>query len=195
MSTHVVHERHDPTEVLTFGFWVYIMSDCLLFASLFATYAVLHDNTFGGPSSHGLFSLPFVLAETLILLTSSFTCGLTIVAMHRERKYEVLIWLVLTAILGILFILLELHEFADLAANGNSWSRSGFLSGFFTLVATHGLHVTGGLIWMLLMMVQIWIRGLTEISVRRLFCLSLFWHFLDIVWIFIFTFVYLLGVL
>ena len=190
------HARtHDAKDTLTFGFWIYIMSDCLLFASLFATFAVLRNNTWGGPSAHELFSLPFVLMETLILLTSSFTCGLAMVAMHKNRSREVVVWLVATALLGVAFVTLEVNEFSHLVAEGNGWQRSGFLSAFFTLVGTHGLHVTAGLIWMQVLMGQLMLRGLTPVIVRRLLCLSLFWHFLDVVWIFIFTFVYLFGAL
>lgn len=176
-----------------FGFWVYIMTDCVLFASLFATYAVLRNNTFGGPPGKELFSLNFVLAETLILLTSSFTCGLAMLAAHRRDKRQVLILFGLTFALGLAFLGLELSEFRHLYIEGNSWRRSGFLSAFFTLVGTHGLHITTGLLWMGAMMVRVKRGGLGKISLRRLTMLSLFWHFLDIIWIFIFTVVYLMG--
>lgn len=178
-----------------FGFWVYIMTDCVLFATLFATYAVLHNNTAGGASGKELFSLPFVLAETLILLTSSFTCGLGMLAAHRQDRRQVIIWFGITFLLGIAFLSLELSEFSKLVEEGNSWRASGFLSAFFTLVGTHGLHITTGLIWMIVLMAQILRRGLDRASIRQLTMLSLFWHFLDIVWIFIFTIVYLMGVL
>lgn len=176
-----------------FGFWIYIMTDCVLFASLFATFAVLRSNTFGGPSGKELFSLPFALTETLILLTSSFTCGLGILAAHQRQKQLVYRLFAITFVLGLAFLALELHEFSHLYNEGNSWRRSGFLSAFFTLVGTHGLHITTGLLWMGTMMARIKQRGLTDISVRRLTMLSLFWHFLDIIWIFIFTVVYLMG--
>jgi cytochrome o ubiquinol oxidase subunit 3 len=176
-----------------FGFWVYLMTDCVLFASLFATFAVLRSSTFGGPSGSTLFSLPFVLAETLILLTSSFTCGLGILSARLGQKDRVLIFFGLTFILGLAFLGLELHEFSHLYNEGNSWRRSGFLSAFFTLVGTHGLHITAGLMWMAVMMRKVSLKGLNESSIKRLTMLSLFWHFLDIVWIFIFTVVYLLG--
>jgi cytochrome o ubiquinol oxidase subunit 3 len=176
-----------------FGFWVYLMTDCVLFASLFATYAVLHTHTYGGPSGQELFSLPFVLAETLILLTSSFTCGLAILAAKKPDRQQVLIWLAITGLLGLTFLGLELSEFHKLAAEGNSWRRSGFLSAFFTLVGTHGLHIATGLLWMGVMMFQTLKRGLTASVVKRLTLLSMFWHFLDIIWIFIFTIVYLMG--
>ncbi len=177
------------------GFWVYLMTDCILFASLFATYAVLQNNTFGGPSGQELFSLPFVLLETLILLTSSFTCGLGLLASHRGKKNQVMAWFGVTFLLGLAFLALELSEFSHLVAEGNSWQRSGFLSAFFTLVGTHGLHIATGLMWIVVMMIRVWRGGLTTVNLRRLTVLSLFWHFLDIVWIFIFTFVYLMGAL
>jgi len=177
----------------TFGFWVYLMTDCILFASLFATYAVLHTNTYGGPGAAALFSLPFVLTETLILLTSSFTTGLAMLAAHRGRSKQVMLWLTITFALGIAFLVMEVSEFRSLVQEGNSWQRSGFLSAFFTLVGTHGLHITTGLIWMSVLVAKILRRGLTGANLRRLTLLSMFWHFLDIIWIFIFTIVYLMG--
>jgi cytochrome o ubiquinol oxidase subunit 3 len=177
----------------TFGFWVYLMTDCVLFASLFATYAVLHNNTYGGPAAAALFSLPFVLVETLILLTSSFTTGLAMVAAHRGRSTQVIVWLAVTFLLGVAFLTMEVSEFSKLASEGNSWQRSGFLSAFFTLVGTHGLHITSGLIWMSVLAVKILRRGISTANLRRLTLLSMFWHFLDIIWIFIFTIVYLMG--
>lgn len=192
MSHNLVATKANTDKTL-FGFWVYLMTDCVLFATLFATFAVLRSNTYGGPSGEELFSMPFVLAETLILLTSSFTCGLAILAMHRGRQQQLLAWFGVTFLLGIAFLSLELTEFNHLYQEGNSWQRSGFLSAFFTLVGTHGLHITSGLIWMLIMGVQTIRRGLTANVTRRLTMLGLFWHFLDVVWIFIFTIVYLLG--
>ncbi|MBI5004304.1 cytochrome o ubiquinol oxidase subunit III [Candidatus Kaiserbacteria bacterium] len=177
-----------------FGFWIYILSDCFLFATLFATYAVLHGSTFGGPGADTLFSLPFVLAETLILLTSSFTAGLAMLAGHQGKRIHVLVWIGITLLLGLTFVGLELREFAAFIAEGNSWTRSGFLSGFFTLVGTHGAHVAAGSLWMIVLMVQITKKGLTDTLMNRLMRWNLFWHFLDVVWIFIFTFVYLLGI-
>lgn len=177
----------------TFGFWVYIMTDCVLFATLFATYAVLHGNTFGGPSGRQLFDLPYVLWETLLLLTSSFTCGLAMLSAAKGDKNKVLVWLSVTFLLGASFLGLELHEFRHLVIDGDSWHRSGFLSSYFTLVGTHGLHITVGLLWMGVMLVRVRKQKLTESTIRRLTLLSLFWHFLDIIWIFIFTIVYLFG--
>jgi cytochrome o ubiquinol oxidase subunit 3 len=192
--SEVVDARIDTVEnKTTFGFWVYIMTDCVLFASLFAVYAVLHNNTFGGPSGHQLFDLPYVLGETLILLTSSFTCGLAMLSAEKRDKQKVLFWFGITFLLGLSFLGLELHEFRHLYLEGNSWRRSGFLSSYFVLVGTHGLHITVGLLWMAVMMVRVFKQNLSESTIRRLTLLSLFWHFLDIIWIFIFTIVYLFG--
>lgn len=189
------HEQPHNKEVKAlFGFWIYIMSDALLFGSIFATYAVLHNNTFGGPSARELFSMPFVLTETLILLASSFTYGLaSLYAHHHNEKSKVMLWLGITFLLGVTFIAMEVSEFAKFFEEGNSWQRSGFLSAFFTLVGTHGLHVTAGLLWMSGLFAQIWQRGLSVTTIGKVGTLGLFWHFLDIVWIFIFTFVYLMG--
>lgn len=203
MSTEVLHDSHDhhhdhdaeATSKVVFGFWIYIMSDCILFASIFATYIVLHGNTFGGPSGKELFELPYVLIETFLLLISSFTYGLAMQAMYKANKSQVMLWLTITFLLGFGFICMEINEFHHLILEGNGPSRSAFLSSFFTLVGTHGLHVTCGLVWMIMLMLQLNKHGITAITSRKLSCLSLFWHFLDIVWIFVFTIVYLMGVM
>ncbi len=187
MNTHLASDR------AIFGFWVYLMSDALIFAALFAVYAVLHGNTFGGPSGSSLFSLPFVLTETLILLTSSFTVGLAIMASAHAQKRLTLLWLAITFALGASFLWLELSDFSSLVAHGHSWAESGFLSSFFGLVGTHGLHVFAGLLWMLVLFLEVQLQGLTARAQSRLVRLGLFWHFLDLVWIFIFTFVYLFA--
>ncbi len=193
MSQAFAHQSEADAKSI-FGFWVYLMTDCVLFASLFATFIVLRDNTFGGPSGESLFSLSFVLSETLIILTSSFCCGLGILAAKMGKTNAALGALIVTFILGLMFLGLELHEFSSLYNEGNSWRRSGFLSAFFTLVGTHGAHITAGLIWMGVMIYKIRQFGLTTFNIKRLTMLSLFWHFLDVVWIFIFTIVYLLGI-
>ncbi len=180
-------------EKTIFGFWVYLMTDCVLFASLFAAFAVLRNNTYGGPAGSSLFSLPFVLTETLLLLTSSFTCGLAILSAQRGKKTAVLALFSITFLLGLAFLGLELREFSHLYNEGNSWRHSGFLSAFFTLVGTHGIHITFGLLWMGIMLYKVQKFGLTNLNLKRLTMLSLFWHFLDIVWIFIFSIVYLFG--
>lgn len=193
-QSDLTEERGQADQKTVFGFWLYLMTDCVLFASLFATFVVLRNNTFGGPSGATLFSLNFALSETLILLTSSFICGLGILAARRGQKNQVLILFGLTFLLGLAFLGLEIHEFSRLYSDGYSWRRSGFLSAFFTLVGTHGLHISVGLLWMATVMYRVWQGGLNRFSVRQLTMLSLFWHFLDIIWIFIFTIVYMLGV-
>ena len=192
ISLQKLTAHHDDTKT-AFGFWVYIMTDCILFAGLFAAYAVLRGNTFCGPAGKDIFSLPFVLAETLILLTSSFTCGLSVLAARAGKKGQVIGWLIVTFLLGASFLAMELTEFSGLIADGNGPQRSGFLSSFFTLVGTHGLHITAGLIWIAVLLFFIAKRGLTPGMQRKLTLFSMFWHFLDIVWIFIFTIVYLYG--
>lgn len=177
-----------------FGFWLYIMTDCVLFATLFATYAVLHKNTAGGADGMELFQMPLVLTETLLLLTSSFTAGLAMLAVYQRRKVQTILWLAITFGLGLAFLVIELSEFRHLIAEGSGWGRSAFLSAFFTLVGTHGAHITVGLLWMAALVTKLWQRGFTRPVVRRLAMLSYFWHFLDVVWIFIFTIVYMLGV-
>jgi cytochrome o ubiquinol oxidase subunit 3 len=191
LDMHQIEAR--ATEKTTFGFWVYLMTDCVLFAGLFATYVVLRGNTFGGPSGAELFKLPYVLIETMALLTSSFTCGMAMLAAQRRDRTQVLAWLAVTFLLGLTFLGMELSEFRNMVLEGNSWRRSGFLSGYFTLVGTHGLHITFGLIWMAVTSVFTIKKGLTESTRKRLTLLSLFWHFLDVIWIFIFTIVYLFG--
>ena len=186
-----MHSSEDKT---IFGFWVYLMTDCLLFASLFATFAILRNNTFGGVSGQDIFSLPFVLAETLILLTSSFSCGLALLSANRGRKNLTMIMFALTFLLGAAFLGLEIKEFNHLYSEGNSWRRSGFLTSFFTLVGTHGAHITVGLVWMGCLIGAIYKFGLNKAMVKKVTMLALFWHFLDLVWIFIFTIVYLMGV-
>ncbi len=189
LSTHEVDTYHKTT----LGFWVYLMTDCVLFSALFATYAVLHQNTFGGPTSQQIYDLSLALAETMVLLISSFMCGLAMLMASRHEKNRALVLLGVTFLLGLSFLTMELHEFTHLVQEGNSWRRSAFLSSYFTLVGTHGLHITCGLVWMGVVIGQIFFRGFTPHTFRRMSCLSLFWHFLDVIWIFIFTVVYLMG--
>ena len=191
-----VPDSHQDTFSKTvLGFWMYLMTDCLLFATLFATHAVLNNSTFGGPSGKDLFSLTTAFIETMILLLSSVTCGFAMLTSLKGKKNHVIGWLIVTFFLGLSFIALELHEFTELALEGNSWQRSAFLSSFFTLVGTHGLHVSFGIMWMFVMVMQLIYKGITTTTFRRLVLFSLFWHFLDVIWVFIFTFVYLLGVI
>jgi cytochrome o ubiquinol oxidase subunit 3 len=189
-AVHHDHAHDDGTKT-TVGFWIYLMSDCLIFAVLFATFGVLVGSTAGGPDGKELFKLPFVLGETALLLVSSFTFGLASLNMHAGRKNRVLGWLAITFLLGAAFIGMELVEFAELIHEGASPSTSAFLSAYFTLVGTHGLHVLCGLLWLVIMMDQIRRYGFDVMTRRRLACLSLFWHFLDLIWICVFTFVYL----
>ena len=185
---------HHPENGTLLGFWLYLMSDCLVFAALFAAYGVLGRNYAGGPSAADLFDLPLVAVNTSLLLLSSITYGFAMLEMQRNRVRATLAWLAITGLFGLGFIGLELHEFLNLIRDGAGPRRSGFLSSFFTLVGTHGLHVTFGLVWLVTLMAQVTQRGLTLTNRRRLMCLSMFWHFLDVVWIGVFTFVYLMAV-
>lgn len=190
--------HHDDTDITVFGFWVYLMSDLILFGTLFIAFAVLSSHIPAGtPSPRDLFgeSLGFVLTETFALLISSVTFGFAVLASYKKNIAQVLVWLMITFIFGASFIGMELYEFSHLVHEGHGPSHSAFLSAFFTLVGTHGIHVTSGLVWMIILMIQIKKNGLTTINTRRLACLSLFWHFLDIVWICVFSVVYLMGVL
>jgi len=188
--------QENTNEKVTFGFWVYLMSDCVLFAALFAAYAVLRGETFGGATIAEITDLPFVLGETFILLTSSFTAGLTVFFATRSKKsLQTFFALAATLVLGAAFLFMEISEFRHLIAEGDGPARSAFLSSFFTLVGTHGLHITLGILWGTVLLGYMLAKGLTAATTRRLVLFSLFWHFLDIVWIFIFTFVYLFGAL
>jgi cytochrome o ubiquinol oxidase subunit 3 len=198
-KTNLAHEVHDADHVPSqsvFGFWLYLMTDCIIFASLFAVFAVMSHQFAGGPSGKDLFEIPGVALETAALLLSSITYGFAMIGAHQGKKGMLLGWLAVTFLLGASFLVLELREFSHLIAMGAGPDRSAFWSSFFTLVGTHGLHVTFGLLWMIVLSVQV-IRSpeLTERELTRLTCLSLFWHFLDIVWIGVFTFVYLTSVI
>jgi cytochrome o ubiquinol oxidase subunit 3 len=190
-----VPEEHHPENGTLLGFWLYLMSDCLVFACLFAMYAVLGRSYAAGPSGADLFDLPLVALNTSMLLLSSITYGFAMLEMQKKRAGAVLAWLAITGLLGAAFIGLELYEFAHLIHEGAGPQRSAFLSSFFTLVGTHGLHVTFGIVWLITLMIQVGRKGLIAENRRRLMCLSMFWHFLDVVWIGVFTFVYLMGTL
>ena len=187
--------EHHPENGTMLGFWIYLMSDCLVFAMLFAMYAVLGGNYGGGPGPKALFELPTVAINTAMLLFSSITYGFAMLEIARKRKAATLFWLAVTGAFGVAFVTLELTEFAHFIREGAGPWRSAFLSSFFTLVGTHGMHVSFGLVWLVTLMTQVWRFGLIEANKRRLMCLSMFWHFLDVVWIGVFTFVYLLGML
>lgn len=187
--------EHHPENSTLLGFWLYLMSDCLVFACLFAVYAVLGRNYAGGPTGAELFDLPLVAVNTSLLLLSSITYGFAMLTAQKKEVRSTLVWLAITGLLGAGFLGLELYEFTHLIHEGAGPQRSGFLTAFFTLVGTHGLHVTFGIIWLITLMFQVGRYGLSVENSRRLMCLSMFWHFLDVIWIGVFTFVYLMGVL
>ena len=184
-----------PENGTLLGFWIYLMSDCFIFASLFACYAVLGTRYAAGPSPREVFDLPMLAVNTALLLLSSVTFGFAMLAMAKDRRGATLAWLAVAGALAAGFVGLELREFARMIAAGAGPDRSAFLSSFFTLVGTHGLHVTVGIVWLATLMVQIGRYGLNEANRRRLNCLSMFWHFLDLIWVGVFSFVYLVGVL
>ncbi|MBS0603443.1 MAG: cytochrome c oxidase subunit 3 [Verrucomicrobia bacterium] len=195
---NIAHEaypdtHHDTYSRTIFGFWLYLMSDFILFGALFATYIVLSDSTFGGPSARELFQLPFTFVQTLVLLLSTLTVGLAGASAHRKNRNWTIALFSVTFVLGIVFLWMQLHEFAGYLTAGNGWKRSAFLSGYFTLVGTHTLHVLFGLLWMIVLIIPVCLEGISHVSVRRLTCMRMFWQFLNIVWVFIFSFVYLLG--
>lgn len=192
---HEQEHEHPEGASTMLGFWIYLMSDCLIFAMLFAAFGVLGGNYAAGPSPKDLFDLKLVALNTAMLLLSSITYGFAMLTMVQGRVGQTQGWLAVTALFGLGFLGIELYEFAHLIHEGATPQRSAFLSSFFTLVGTHGLHVTFGLVWLVTLMVQVARHGLIRANQRRLMCLSMFWHFLDVIWIGVFTFVYLLGVL
>ncbi len=191
----IEEHAHPEGSSTMLGFWIYLMSDCLIFAILFAVYGVLGANYAAGPAPKDLFDLNLVALNTAMLLFSSITYGFAMLAMEKGRTGAVQGWLFVTGLFGLAFLGIELYEFAHMIHEGATPQRSAFLSSFFTLVGTHGLHVTFGLIWLVTLMVQVARRGLIPANRRRLMCLSMFWHFLDVIWIGVFTFVYLMGML
>lgn len=190
---HDHHEEHEQLKVL--GFWIFVITDCVLFGTLFATYAVMMNSFAGGPTGQEMFQLPGIIASTFILLTSSFTSGLAVLAMNKGNVKQLIAWLAVTGLLGLSFIVLEVTEFMHLVSEGITMGTSGFWSAFYALVGTHGLHVTLGLFWMVALIMQLKRRGITAVTRRKITNLSLYWHFLDVVWIFLFTVVYLMGVM
>ena len=180
--------------VVAYGFWIFLISDIIMFAAFFATYAVLTDSTAGGPSGKDLFGIGNVALETAFLLTSSLTCGLAGIGAQAGNKKLFHISMALTFLLGVAFLVLELREFHEMIEAGAGPSRSGFLSSFFALIGCHGFHVTAGLLWLLTMMAQVWAKGFRDDILRRMLCFSLFWHTLDIIWVALFSLVYLVGV-
>ena len=180
--------------VVAYGFWIFLLSDIVMFAALFASYAVLVRSTAGGPTGAQLFNQTTVAIETACLLVSSYTCGLMSLAVNSRNRLGTYLGALITFALGAAFLTLEIREFADMIAHGATPQRSAFLSAFFTLVGCHGLHVTAGLIWLAVMMAQVAIKGFRGAVQRRLLCFALFWHALDIIWVWLFTVVYLMGV-
>jgi len=181
--------------VVPYGFWLFILSDMVLFSALFATYATLVHATDGGPTTNQLFDRNLVAIETMALLLSSFVCGLAMITAKRKNMIWTQAWLLVTGLLGLVFLSIELYEFGKMIGEGAGPQRSAFLSSFFTLVGCHGAHVSAGLLWLGTMMAQIWAKGFRQDIVRRLLCFSVFWHALDIIWVAIFTIVYLIGTL
>jgi cytochrome o ubiquinol oxidase subunit 3 len=194
MAEHGAGSLRSKRIVVGYGFWIFLLSDIIMFSAFFAAYAVLMDATAGGPTGHDLFDLGNVAIETACLLLSSFTCGLASIGAQTHRGYWFYSAMAATFILGVAFIGLEAHEFAGMVARGAGPSRSAFLSAFFTLVGCHGLHVTVGLLWLLTMTAQVAAKGYRPDILRRILCFSLFWHALDIIWVGLFTVVYLMGV-
>lgn len=187
------HEHHEPGTYL--GFWIYLMSDCIVFACFFAAYAVLGQNFAGGPTHKELFDIHDILISTFMLLFSSITYGFAMIGMQKNDIKSTFLWLVITGLFGLGFLYMEVNEFTHLVSEGATLSTSAAWSSFFTLVGTHGLHVTFGVIWLVVLLIQLKQRGLTPENKRRLICLSMFWHFLDLIWVGVFSFVYLIGVL
>jgi len=181
--------------VVPYGFWLFVLSDMVLFSALFATYASLVHATDGGPITNQLFDRKLVAIETMALLLSSFVCGLAMITAKRKNMLWTQGWLLLTGLLGVVFLSIEMFEFGKMIGEGAGPQRSAFLSSFFTLVGCHGAHVTAGLLWLGTMMAQIWAKGFRQDIIRRLLCFSVFWHALDIIWVAIFTIVYLIGTL
>ncbi len=188
---HIQH--HDASSKVIFGFWIYILTDCILFASLFATYIVLYNNTYGGPGIAQVTSLPYGLIQTLIIIFSTLTFGFGFAAIYRGNRNQVMFWLVITFLLGLAFLGMEQQQFAHLLHQGYSWQTSAFLTVFFSLIGIYGLHILVALLWIIILMIQLSSQNLTSMMKTRLTCLSLFWNFLNIVWVFIFTIVYLMG--
>jgi cytochrome o ubiquinol oxidase subunit 3 len=181
--------------VVPYGFWLFVLSDMVIFSALFATYASLVHATDGGPTTNELFHRGLVAVETMALLFSSFVCGLAMITAKRGNMMWTQAWLLLTGLLGLVFLFIELYEFTHMIGEGAGPQRSAFLSSFFTLVGTHGLHVFSGLLWLGTMMAQLYAKGWRQHIERRLLCFSIFWHALDIIWVAIFTIVYLIGTL
>ncbi|OBZ15661.1 MULTISPECIES: cytochrome o ubiquinol oxidase subunit III [Bacillales] len=188
-------DHHDQESMKLFGFWLFLITDVILFGTLFATYVVLRLNTDGGPTGAELLEMNGIIISTFILLTSSFTSGIAVLEMNKGNKRGLILWLAITAVLGASFVFLEVNEFMHLVHEGATIGTSAYWSAFFVLVGTHGLHVSLGLVWMVALILQLSRRGITPVTKRKVNIISLYWHFLDVVWIFVFTIVYLMGVM
>jgi cytochrome o ubiquinol oxidase subunit 3 len=186
--------HHDVSSTTIFGFWVYLMTDAVMFATFFATYVVLQGGTFGGPGIRDIVHLPFVLTETLLLLASSFTCGIAMLGVPKRETTKVIFWFFVTFVLGLIFLGMEFFEFNRLTADGHNWQTSAFLSAYFTLIGTHGLHIVAGLFFLPFFLAQLWRCGFSAAILRRLTCFRIYWQFIYLIWIFTFTIVYLIGV-
>lgn len=196
MMTHALNDQHhhdDSSSKVIFGFWIYIMTDCILFASLFATYIVLRNNTYGGICAREVATLPYVLIQSFVFLTSGLTYGLAMLSVYKNKINHLRYWVCVTFILGLVFLGLEFHQFANLFAAGSTWQTSAFLSAYFSLVGIQGIHVAIGMLWMIILMIQLSMQKLNSTMKTRFSCLGLFWDFLNIVWILIFIIVYLMG--
>lgn len=191
---HYPDTHHDPYSKTLFGFWLYLLTDFILFGTLFAVYAVLHTKTFGGPSAQDLLSRKYAFYESLLILTASFTIGVAAVYSHREDKKKTILYLLITFLIGAAFFSMQLAEFHQLLSQGHSWKNSAFLSAYFSLIGTHAVHILLGLLWIPVLLIPLRKRGLDETSLRRISCLKMFWQFCNVIWIFIFTIVYLMGV-
>ncbi len=195
MHEHYPDVHHDVYSRTVFGFWVYLMTDFMVFACLFATYKVLHNGTFGGPTSADLYDIPYSTIQSLFMLGAAFTAGLGGIAAHRMKKFATIALFLLTFLLGLIFLWMQFGEFARFLSLGHSWKNSAFLSAYYTLTGTFALHMVLALLWIPVLLIPVFSEGITFNSVKRLTCLKLFWQFLNVVWIFIYTIVYLMGVL
>ncbi|PID61373.1 MAG: cytochrome o ubiquinol oxidase subunit III [Gammaproteobacteria bacterium] len=192
---HAEEHEHEHETGTMLGFWIYLMSDCLIFGILFAVYAVLGQNYAAGPAPKDLFELDLILLSTFMLLFSSITYGFAMLRMHKGDRKGLVFWLIITGLFGLAFLYLEYREFSHLWHLGATPMSSAFLSSFYLLVGTHGAHVTAGSIWLVVLLIQVGLHGLNNANQRRIACLSMFWHFLDLIWIGVFTLVYLTGVM
>lgn len=188
-------EHNDVYSKTTFGFWLYLISDFMLFATIFAAYLALRENTFGGPGAKQLFNIDFTVTQTLFLLCATFTSGLGGAAAHRKNKGATITWFLVTFVLGLVFFWMQLDEFTRLTLSGNGMDKNAFLSGYFTLVGTHALHMFFALLWVIVLIIPVFSQGLTPLNIKRLTCLRMFWQFLNVIWVFIFSVVYVLGVI